>query len=59
MEIIRCKDCRWWEKDEVQVGIPIIGKCRLKPPTYSYLYGLGKWPTTKEDDWCGEGETRE
>ena len=57
MEIIYCKDCRWWEKHKGTV--PAVGKCRLKPPIYAEDYRIGRWPLTEETDWCGEGETKE
>jgi hypothetical protein len=49
----QCKECRFWD-DSVSTG-----KCRRFPPVaykaraVGSTYGL--WPTTNEDDWCGDG----
>lgn len=47
-----CKTCRFWEKGR---GLT-ASKCHRYPPTMLAL-GSTLYPTTKENDWCGEHES--
>lgn len=44
-----CKLCKFWHKDR--------GQCRRYPPNGSYIDGgklFGTWPSSDENDYCGE-----
>lgn len=58
-----CRDCHWWDTHESVLGKPLkvaktvseneketveVGLCRKHSP---FLQGF---PSTREDDWCGE-----
>ena len=50
----KCKDCRYWKyrfSNSIQVK---IGECRRRAPVYN-TEDSG-WPTTCEDEVCGEFE---
>lgn len=40
-----CRKCRFWD---------ITGECRRNAPTLVCSDGLAIFPTTRENDWCGE-----
>jgi hypothetical protein len=52
-----CSGCRWWnfhptegaDRDSDQA----VGYCRRFPPTRREN-GVGAWPITFGNDWCGE-----
>lgn len=47
-----CENCRWWH-DPRSFSIVMGGECHRYPPTFVPLVDPS-WPTTKNDDWCGE-----
>jgi hypothetical protein len=53
-----CSDCRWWHVPPPQEGDDrsldrAVGYCRRFPPTRRDN-GIGAWPITFNNDWCGE-----
>jgi len=52
----RCKTCHLWDEHE---HAP-YGYCRAKSPIIEIeegtSNGIGIWPITDPDDWCGEYE---
>lgn len=61
----RCDGCAFWEFDEFSSGNkrPLgsdtaIGNC-LRYPPLPRDEGLAVFPTTREDDWCGEFKAKE
>jgi hypothetical protein len=53
-----CSDCRWWHVPPPQEGDDrsldrAVGYCRRFPPTRRDN-GIGAWPITLNNDWCGE-----
>lgn len=54
---IECSLCRYWDRFRPEPGRLLKGECRRMPPTLHWNTGPtnGSWPTTRHDDWCGEG----
>lgn len=53
-----CCDCRWWdfrptEDAEAREDEKAVGYCRRMPPSRRDK-GIGGWPVSFRDDWCGE-----
>jgi hypothetical protein len=51
-----CGTCRWWDvrrRSYSPYGALQKGLCRKDKPSYNNG-GTGEWPTTTEQDWCGE-----
>ncbi len=51
-----CEDCRWWQVQptETEQGTnTAVGYCRRWPPQRRDN-GVGAWPITFQEDWCGE-----
>jgi len=58
-----CSTCCFWPVDD-EPGGPVLGECRLNPPTFNplpgdpeeadTLAGLPRrpWPITESRDWC-------
>ena len=44
-----CQTCRNWK-----VMSKAVGECRAYPPTIQANNGVSHWPTTCDNDWCGE-----
>lgn len=54
-EIIRCKDCRWWEKKEYAH----YGYCHaIKHRHYSRHWEINIYRTYEEDFYCADAELR-
>ncbi len=59
MEKVNCEICRYWEKIS---AAPSKGECRFNTPRPQINTGSFKgqlntfWPTTKGEDWCGNGK---
>jgi hypothetical protein len=62
-----CFSCRFWnDQEEMRDGDGELwrqGECRRRAPTQSVTIGIhpplpetGLWPTTLDEDWCGEFE---
>ena len=64
---MRCADCKWWKQIETGSRHTGVGLCYRMPPTAgSFLSqqtnddvflerrGPAKWPTLRENDYCGE-----
>jgi hypothetical protein len=63
-----CKTCSYWDptiglktrskRSQADNRVPdnrrSIGKCRRYAPRASLEFSLGQWPSTNDDDWCGE-----
>jgi len=49
----RCETCRWWDREDSMVGI-----CHRRAPLPWHDFDdappASWWPTTNENDWCGE-----
>ena len=55
-ELVRCKDCRWWDKREESN----YGYCHAaKHGYYSKNWEISIYRTCREDFFCGEGEREE
>lgn len=52
-----CADCRWWHFHPTEGAQPgteqSVGYCRRFPPSRREN-GVGAWPITFGNDWCGE-----
>ena len=56
VEVVRCKNCRWWDKREGSN----YGYCHAaKHGYYSRNWEISIYRTYGEDFFCGDGETRE
>lgn len=58
-----CSACRWWNYQPTEGAEPnsdqAVGYCRQFPPERREN-GVGAWPITFGNDWCGEyGERSE
>lgn len=43
-----CDTCQYWDSQS-------SGRCRRNAPSPSFVReGVGIWPSTNHDDWCGE-----
>ena len=57
-----CLTCKFWGKYrnhgivvyDVRQDTPALGYCRYSPPKTGLFQN--NWPTTTEDDWCGQYE---
>ena len=59
----KCKDCKWlYDVTPTNSELPPLPQyeCRRYAPQILHGSGTGwsdkKWPTVKQDDWCGEFE---
>ena len=52
-----CSACRWWDLRPIEGveadSVQAVGFCRCHPPTRREN-GVGAWPITFGNDWCGE-----
>lgn len=56
VEVVRCKDCRWWDKREGSN----YGYCHAaKHGYYSRNWEISIYRTYGEDFFCADGEVRE
>ena len=56
-EIIRCCDCKWW--DRLEDGHP-YGYCRAcQSGTHTNRWDISIYRTCKFDFWCADAEPRE
>ena len=56
VEVVRCKDCRWWDKREESN----YGYCHAaKHGYYSRNWEISIYRTYSEDFFCAEGEREE
>ena len=58
-EVVRCKDCKYWEQHE---KLKSIGTCKC--PRYDYVIETddpydGAWLEPEHNFWCGYGERKE
>lgn len=58
-----CETCRFWAYSPDELG---VGECRIRAPIAQVINpddmphaGIGWWPATQDDDWCGEHSRRE
>jgi hypothetical protein len=55
--VFACSRCRWWLFHPTEGAEPssdqAVGYCRRFPPTRREN-GVGAWPITFGNDWCGE-----
>lgn len=59
MELIRCKDCKWWKL----IGSGSVGMCRAFPPkiipdAISHN-DERRWPLSFSDEYCGKAEPKD
>lgn len=47
-----CAACAYWVERPGRPGIK-VGECRCEPPSCG-RDGIGRWPRTDADGWCGE-----
>lgn len=45
-----CSNCKWWVRYEGMLHCK-NGECRKHAPLHDR-----KWPSVKEDEWCGDHE---
>lgn len=56
VEVVRCRDCRWWDKIE---GSP-LGYCHAcKHAHFSTNWEISIYRTYKEDFYCADGERKD
>jgi hypothetical protein len=55
-----CGSCRYWEKpgETTVAWNKDLGKCHIQPPNLGED-GVGLWPETKADGWCGKWDVVE
>ena len=53
MTYVHCEECVWWDEQIAHKGF-----CKRKSPVFDPSLGATRWPTTRRDDWCGDGKTR-
>lgn len=60
-----CGSCRFWREDDRLADIPSRswGMCRRHPPSSIFQddendMEMGDWPSTWNDQWCGEWQQR-
>lgn len=53
MSINCCRNCKYWNN---RFAIDNTGKCRRYPPFVLDTSGHNTFPSTFEDEWCGEFE---
>ena len=46
----QCETCHYWIGKAPRL---VIGQCRATPPTPLKVDGIGIWPNTYPDSWCG------
>jgi hypothetical protein len=46
---VKCKDCKFWDCWGIHKGY-----CRVNAPSESDSESNGVWPSTDENDWCGQ-----
>ncbi len=52
-----CKNCGYWEEwQESRRDLKEWGYCHRHPPMWSNAEW--SWPTTDEDEWCGDWEAQ-
>jgi hypothetical protein len=56
MKHTACAKCVFWEQLEEQQAD--LGKCRRHAPRSILVADIALWPTTKSEDWCGEGQEK-
>ena len=60
-KVVRCDNCIHWNElsssKEVHDDMKTRGQCRINPPRGSDTRGMGLWPSTREDEWCGKFDT--
>lgn len=57
VEVVRCKDCKWWES--LEKGHP-VGYCNACKHGYkSSSWDIGIYRTTRKDFFCADGERKE
>lgn len=55
VEIVTCKDCKWWDSENNK-----IGHCNAcKHGHYSSTWDIGIYRRTNKDFYCADGERRE
>lgn len=55
-KMAKCRNCRFYHHGE--------SECRRRAPSHTLAYTIGEapeaysyiWPTTSDDDWCGDFE---
>ena len=55
--IVRCKDCRWWDKKEREARYGYCGACK-----HGYLspnWEIGIYRVYREDWFCADGERKD
>lgn len=55
-EVVRCKDCRWWNEDDFPRAFPEKKTSACEVPN---IYGANFSRYTQEDEFCSRGERRE
>jgi hypothetical protein len=63
----KCENCRFWKRyqryyEKGRFTDPVHGDCRRRAPAMvieGNEAGVTHWPTTHENDWCGEHEEGE
>ncbi len=54
-----CETCRFWDTSTSLDSNDDASPCRRRSPRFNKWTGLGIWPFTEADDWCGEHQPQE
>lgn len=49
-----CNSCCFWDPDPRNTPEHMTGACHANSPQMPNDSGIGFWPFTKEQDWCGQ-----
>lgn len=50
-----CYDCAYWDRSGLdETGEQVIAPCIRRAPKMDFRSGQGCWPTTDENEACGE-----
>ena len=53
---MKCKDCKWWDKDLSRTDKDDEGICRRYPPVMEG--DDNRYPVVDDYEWCGEFKTK-
>ena len=54
VDVVRCKDCRWWNEDDFPRAFPEKKTSACECPIM-YIYGANFSRYTQEDEFCSRG----
>ena len=58
-DIIQCKDCKWWKKDESLHPLGLYGYCyAMRHGYFTERWDIGIYRKCKEDFFCADAEPK-